>query len=290
MYRLGNGLRLLAAILITGLVFTCGKSSDGEKTEKGEKKAVANADVYETGAELSLENAPFRDVLERAGYVPVSFRRMPAPVPGVRGSVLLYKGRENKDGGILYFEERADIYALVWHWYFDWVPVSADAVEINEDGLWDLRVKSKSGDVVDLIQDETFTLFGGERESRAALNCISSAAVDPAFPLWVCFDGDSSTAWTSGISAKDKAFIEWHTPLGLADGILSIRGRAGNEPRDCEIRADDKVVQHFELEQTDQDQLVKLDPSVLAAKTVKLIVASSYGPGDVVAISELDIK
>ena len=290
MYRFKHGLNLLAAILVAGLALSCGKSSESQKTEKGATKTETPGESGEAGVELSLENAPFRDVLQRAGYEPESFLRMPVPVPGVRGSVLLYKGRSGKDGGILYFEEKGETYALVWHWYFDWVPVSVTPMEINEDGLWDLRVKNKKGDVVDLIQDDSFTLFGGGREGLAALNCTSSETAGSGSPLWVCFDRDTATAWTSPIGTKDKAFVEWHTPFGLTDGVLTIRGHAGHEPRDCEIQADDKVVQHFELEQTDAEQVVQLDPSVRTAKTVKLVVASAYGTGDVVRISELDIK
>lgn len=278
-------------LLAAGMTLSCGKSSESEKTKDTEAKTEVGVETDVVEEALSVEDAPFKDVLARAGYEPVSFSRIPAPVPGKKGSVLLYKTQgKGNDGGMLYFEQRGDVYSLVWHWYFDWVPASAEPVEINEDGLWDLRVISKSGDVVDLIHEESFTLFGGDRDGRAALNCVSSPPADPESPFWVCFDGDTATAWTSAIGTKDKAFIEWHTPFGLTDGILTVRAMAGNEPRDCEIRADGEVVQHFALEQTGDEQVVQLDPRVRTAKTVRLTVASSFGQESAVSITELGIK
>jgi hypothetical protein len=199
---------------------------------------------------------------------------------------VIYRSPDGGHGGILYAEANAQGYDLIWHWYFDDdVPLSIEPVEVNGDGLWDARLKMKDGKSVDYIQDQTFTLAAGPRDDRIALNGESSAPVAARFPLWQCFDGDSTTTWTSSA----RAYVDLPAPLGIESGVLMVRTADVDRPKKCKVVADGKTVREFELENRAGLQTVDLGEQVRKARKVRFEIDSSYGSGDV-AIAELELK
>lgn len=291
MNRFKNVIRVLTLVLVAGILFSCGKSSEGEDTDKTAQTATPEVQDAGEGAVLSLDEAPFRDVLKQAGYEAVFYRQFPAPIPGKKGSVVAYQSAEGgEDGGVLYFEGQEDLHTLVWHWHFDEAPVWVTPVEVNEDGLWDMRINTKNGGQFELLHEESFALYAGKRNDLIALNGTSSDAVDPKYRLWHCFDGDTTTVWTMSVKGGDGAYIEVKTPLGVTDGILSVQAPQGKGPKDCEIVVDGTNVQSLELQDTAGKQLVSLDPAVQAAKSIRLVVKSSYADNEEVSIAEIGIK
>lgn len=280
----------LAACVLAAGGAACGGSSDDDSAKKPAKTEPAAEQAGEEKA-LPLDEAPFTAELASAGFKAVAYQRIPIPVAGKKGEVVVYQSKSRGGGGgVLCFEEWGNAHLLTWHWYFDEAPVSVAALEIDEDGLWDLRVETKRGDQIELIQDDTFTLTGGRREDRIALNGTTSDPLDAKYPLWHCFDGDSSTVWMSRVDGQDGAYIELQSPLGVAEGILAIQAPGDQAPKKCEVRADGKKLQEIDLAETDREQLVQLDPAVRKAKTIRLIFKSAYGNGEAVAVAELGIK
>jgi hypothetical protein len=151
-------------------------------------------------------------------------------------------------------------------------------LEINGDGLWDVRVFMSGGTTRDFIQGETFTLMT-EREARYAMNGASSAGES-----WKAFDGDTATAWQAPASG---AFIEIPLPMGAGAGELSVRVASGSRASKLEIFAGDKKVQDVALQGSSEFQRIQLDPELQQAPTIRIVVE---GPAPTVAISEMEIR
>lgn len=283
-------LYVLVTILIALLVVLpagCGKKAEESAKDESAATTTAEADEVES---LPTEAVPFAPEIQAGGFDVVYYQPYLAGADAAGGKMLLYRSNAGgKEGGMVYVEQLGPNFEWVWHWYFEDVqPKTIERIELNEDGLWDIRITTSDGTRLDLIQDKTFTLAGGERRDKIALNGKCSEPVE-GHPLWHCFDGSTSTAWKSSMEG-DKPFIEVASPLGLKDGILSIRLLAFDQPKSCEIEADGKTVQSFQLEATTEEQLIQLDSKCKTAKKIKLTVRSCHGASRTAAIAELSIR
>jgi len=281
----------VCGLLLAAGIVGCGQKSEDEAAADAKKTTSSDQQsIAEEG--LPTGEAPFAAELAQAGFDVAYFREFPAATAGRQGKMVLYNSASGgKDGGMIFVEERGPFFDLVWHWYFDDVkPASFSRGEFNQDGLWDIRVQtSKKGEQLELLQDETFTLRGGKRDDRIALNGTSSEPI-PGNPLWHCFDGDATTAWRSRVDGGRKPFVEVASPLGLTDGILTIRAAQDGQPNACSIVADGKEVQEFQLAPTTEEQLVQLEPAVKTARRIRLSVESLHGGSGTAAIAELEIR
>ncbi len=273
------GIALVAAVMA---VSSCGKSDDGgdtsSKSSGGKQTASSVAPVGET---------PLKSILKASGFKPVFHRPFPSQVPGMKSEVVVYHANSGSGGGVLYTQKYGEENRVVWHWYFHKdAPDSIAAIELNEDGLWDVRmyVGSKTHDYV---QEQSFTFVARQREDRLAMNGEASEPVDASAMAWKCFDGDTATAWRSPARG---AFIEVHTPLGTDAGILTIQLLAEEQPASIELKADGKTVQEFDLEPTSLPQMIQLEDAARDAKTLRLVIKSSHGGAKNVAISELGVR
>lgn len=272
----------MSAALAVGVLalVACGKSTDSETRTGGDTAARGAAST------TNVENAPMRSVLEAAGYQPVFYRRFPAQVPGMKASVVVYRARSGKDGGVLYLQQYGERDRVVWHWYFESdAPDSVASFEVNGDGLWDVRMYVR-GEARDYLQDQSFTFVRSQRDDRVAMNGPSSEPVDADAMSWLCFDGDTTTAWRSRVGSGG-AFIVLPVPLGIDEGILSVQLRDAHQPLRCEVQAGGKTVQSFDLQATEQEQLIQLDAEARSARSLRLVVVTGAAE---VAISELGLK
>ncbi len=264
-------------LLIGGLVLlhACGKSN-GPKPEavKGEGAVAAEPSV-------TVENAPFAAAIAAKGYRVVQAKRFPAQLAARRATVVVYQSGDGKSGGVLYAQSMPSGPDLVsWHWLFrDGAPDSIQALELNDDGLWDVRVFMKGGKTQDLIQGQAFTFMGPEREGLVALNGESSAPAD----VWKCFDGDTATVWQAPASG---AFLDFPNPFGLGKGELTVRLAGKDRPTKIGLVAGD-ATQALDLASTSEEQRFKLDPAVTGAPSIRLEI---QGSGANVAISELEFR
>lgn len=295
---------LLTSLALAGLltiVTSCGKKSDTESetattsgsdatqtAKKGDeltniaKMAMASADIEEEGAE-------FRKVIEGAGYTAASYDVFPAQELGKKGRILIYKN-DDKSGGIIYMKKVGSLVSPTWHWHFDdRVPEKVTKVELNGDGLWDLRVDCSDGKTMDFIQDETFTLVANERNDWIAMNGEASPPASADDAPWKCFDGDPATAWRSPMSGG-KVFMELPAPFGVEQGLLTVTTLPSEQPHHCAVLVDGKEVKEFDLEAKAAEQTVQLGSGVQGAKSVKLVINSAYGNDGVVAIAELALR
>jgi len=281
--------RLLFVVSIVSVLAVwggCGKKADeGESAQQ--KTAVETDDLQE----LPAGTVPFAQELADAGYEPVFYEYFPAALAGRNGKIIMYRSAGGgRDGGMIYVETYGDVADWVWHWYFeDASPRSARNAEVNRDGMWDVRVKMADGEGMELIQDDTFTLVGGRRGDKIALNGTCSQPLE-GHPLWRCFDGDGVTTWASSLEGSSKPFIEVASPMGLADGILAITASSQHQPKDCVILASGKKVQSFKLKETTDEQLIHLDSELRTAKKIRLVFKSCHGDGSEVAIAEMEIR
>ena len=94
----------------------------------------------------------------------------------------------------------------------------------------------------------------------------------------MCFDGDSTTAWSG-------EQIELLAPLGVAQGKLMVQLPDGAAGGRLEVKADGKTLQSVELKPTLAKQVFMLNDGVKSAKVVRL--ESKNGP---MAISELALQ
>jgi hypothetical protein len=187
----------------------------------------------------------------------------------------------------LYLQKHGEDDRIVWHWYFeDGTPDAIEALELNGDGLWDVRMRA-GGETREYIQDETFSFMARKREDRVAMNGKASEPIGDTGASWRCFDGDPNTAWRSRTKG---AFVDVPTPLGIKDGVLTIQLLTEDQPRKCELKADGKKVQEFELEQTTLEQVIQLDERARGARLLRLEIQSTHGGTENVAIGELEIK
>jgi hypothetical protein len=190
---------------------------------------------------------------------------------------------------VIYLKITGSENAPAWHWYFeDMVPDSVVKTEINQDGLWDVRIVPKHGKAMEFVQDESFTLSAKERSDWIAVNGSSSAPVSQEFGLWKCFDGDTTTAWKSPLSGG--AFIEFSVPFGVQQGNLALCTLAAEQPRACTVYADGKQVAQIEVKPEAGRQVIALGEGARGAKKVRLEFTSVHGDGNVVAVAELGLN
>jgi len=159
-------LAVLCFVVVTGV--SCGKS-DGPsdepkakagrptKQQKGKTETPLTQIAKEALDEASIDDefAAGRQAVEAAGYVVKDYRSFPSQEITKRGRVLVYTDKKGKDsGGVVYLKKTGFQVAPAWHWYFkDMVPDSVINVEINRDGLWDLRLVSTNGRTERFIQE-----------------------------------------------------------------------------------------------------------------------------------------
>jgi hypothetical protein len=294
-------LAVLCFMALTGV--SCGKS-DGQseapkaKAEKAAKQQKGKTETPLTQiAKEALDDASIddefpagRQVVEAAGYVVKQYRSFPSQEITKRGRVLVYTDKKGKEsGGVVYLKRTGFQVAPAWHWYFkDMVPDSVVNVEINRDGLWDIRFVSTKGKSERFIQDETFSLFARERTDWIAMNGACSTPLTHDAAMWKCFDGDTTTVWRSSLAGP--AFIEFDVPFGVADGNLAICTIASEQPRGCVVYADGKRVEEIELKPVAGRQVVALGQAVRGAKRIRLEFTSAHANAAEVAIAELGLN
>jgi hypothetical protein len=279
---------LCASLLAAGILMSlsCGKKTDqGKESQSTQAEATTPANVDS----LPLTSVPFMSELSASGYEPAFYAAFPSTVPARAGRVMLYRSASGgSGGGMLYVEREGPDEELVWHWYFqDDVPKAVVKEEVNGDGLWDIRVLMANKKEQLFLQEKDFALTGGGRPDRIALNGESSQPAGPEFPLFRCFDQDSTTAWRASMGG---AFVEVAAPLGVRDGILVVQSAETARPKDCEVLADGKRIDRITLKDTDKKQLVELNPAVRTAKKVRIVFQSVYGSGNQVAVAEIGIR
>lgn len=267
----------------------CGGGSDNESVADKGGETEASDDGLQVIETLALEDAPFRDELSKAGFEATGYARFPAQQPLYKASTIIYEAKKGERGGVLYVLDKGGDYSVGWHWYFDdAVPEAIQPVELNGDGLWDVRITMKDGSTREEIQEESFTLVTHGRESKIALNGEVSGGTKEGFPQWHCFDGDTTTVWRA--TAGDDAWVEVKAPLGVRDGILTVKTLDSDQPHNCALVVDGKKVQNLEFSEAKGTQLVRLAEPIESAQSVRLVVESSFGDNGAVAISELEIK
>lgn len=276
--KLGRSIVLVASLL---LVTSCARKEGPEEAPK--KKAPAKKALE--------EEIPLQAKIEGSGYKVVSYDRFPAQEQGLKGRVLVYKSSGGTGGGVIYFKKRGERILPAWHWYFEELsPDSVQRIEINEDGLWDMRIFAEKDEQLDFVQMEDFTLFAPMREWLLAMNGHASENSSGAHALWKCFDGDSATAWRASTNGPQGAYIELAVPFGVEEGILLVRTMEKERPRSIEALADGRKIGKVSLENKQGIQRLRLDPAVQGAKRVRLVFPDSYDEAGFVSIAELDIK
>jgi hypothetical protein len=280
---------LFLALTLAWLGAGCGDNADDANTgDDGTAVATTGSGPAE---ELPTQAVPYAPELEEAGFMPVYYKPFPPALSGHLGRMILYRSSTGgKDGGMVYVEELGPKFDWVWHWYFaDASPKSLERVEINKDGMWDIRVHTTDGKQIEIIQDADFILSGGARDDKIALNGSCSEPLE-GHPMWQAFDGSDRTAWQSSFAGGGKPFIEILVPLGLADGNLSLTLLPTNQPKEIEIKADGKKVQTIELKAGDRSHLIQLDPAVKKAKRIRLEIKSCHGGSGTAAIAEISLN
>ncbi|HET6348728.1 MAG TPA: hypothetical protein VFH88_06550 [Candidatus Krumholzibacteria bacterium] len=274
---------LLACVLAMTGTLACSKKKSAETAANSAATTNEKEKYPATPAEqpLTPDNAPYADTIKSKGFQVVQARRFPAQVDGRRAAVVVYRAQDGSKGGVLYVRGfPGEAMHPVWHWYFgDAAPDSVAALDINRDGLWDVRVYMDGGKTRDFVQDTDFTFGGADRDGLSAMNGASSKPEG----LWEAFDSDTSTAWTAPSSG---AYLDIPNPLGITNGQLSIRLAGGSRPNKLEIGDGSKTIQSCDLESTAEEQRFQLDPAVKDLPDIRINVE---GPGKKVAISELEI-
>jgi hypothetical protein len=257
----------------------CAVAACSKSDKTAEKKESPLADFANKTMAMD-SSAVLVPLLQARGFQLVGTRRMPSQLSAHRGSVAIYRSADGTRGGLLYMQRSNNsTEGITWHWYFaDGAPDSIQAVEINGDGLWDVRVFMAGGTTRDFIQGESFSLLA-EREARFAMNGAASAG-----DAWKAFDGDTATAWQA---PSREAYIEVPLPLGVAKGEIAVRVASGNHARKLQIYAGDKKVQEVDLQRTSDFQSARLDEAAKDAPALRIVVE---GPDETVAISELEIR
>lgn len=278
---------MLAVLLLA----SCGKKSESTD-EAGESRSTLE-EIARQALSQGEEGdaAAAKQMVQAAGFEVKSIGEYPSYWAGVNGRMLIYAGEKSKSGGVVYGAMQAGEFTPVWHWFFsDDVPKSAEPVELNDDGLWDVRLTMESGKTLTFIQDKDFSLMRPGRGDWIAQNGASSPSVSDDDATWRCFDSDSTTAWRSSVGAGKKAFIDLPAPFGVGDGVLMLRTTASDQPRHGTLYADGHKVQDFELEKKAASQMFKLGPEAKGARSIRLEFDTAYGGGDRIAVAELGIK
>lgn len=278
LYLRRAGLWMVCVLIAVG-ISACSKKKEEAKEPEGKTLSEKIANETPPPAVVTKDNAPYKSTIEGKGFTIAQAKRFPAQVDARRAAVVVYNS--GGKGGVLYvrgFETEAP--RPVWHWYFDnAAPDSIMAMDINRDGLWDVRVFMAGGKTNDYVQDADFSFMGAEHDGLFANNGASSNAKD----LWKAFDADSSTAWTS---SANGAYIDIPNPLGLEVGQLTVREAGGSRPTRLEIGDGTNKLQDCNLESTMEEQRFQLDAAVKALPMIRVTV---IGKGKNVALSELGI-
>jgi hypothetical protein len=269
-------MRIVRIVLLAALcaVAACSKSDKRSDEKDSPLSDLARKTV---GMDSSAILIP---LLEARGFQLVDSRRMPAQLSAHRGTAAIYRSTDGTRGGVLYMQRsNVTTEGITWHWYFaDGAPDSIQVVELNGDGLWDVRVYMAGGSTRDFIQGESFSLLA-ERDGRFAMNGSASSG-----EAWKAFDGDTATAWQS---STREASIDVPLPLGLAKGEIAVRVASGSHARKLEIYTGEKKVQEIDLKPADGFQEIRLDEAVMDAPAIRIVVE---GRDETVAISELEIR
>jgi hypothetical protein len=281
-------LSCFACCLLVGTIVGCGKSEEKKDAAKSLTE-IAKAALDPVSPEMEVSHV--QTMLQEAGYVMKSYTDFPAEELGKKARVLIYTDKGGKSGGIIYLRKTGAMIAPAWHWYFgDMVPETVTKVELNDDGLWDVRVVSKGGKQVEFLQDQSFIFTGADRSDWIALNGAASTPMADGDALWKCFDSDTSTAWRSSLGTNGGVFVELSAPFGIKDGILGIQALSVEQPRQCTLYADGKKIQTFELSSVATEQEVRLDDGVKGARAVRVTFDTVHGAGNVVSVAELSLR
>ena len=258
------------AVMTAALIAGCGGDSDSN-SNSGQDATFSGVTT------LPVDGAPFADEIAAAGYQVVQFRGFPAQQPGRQAFAVVY--RAGSSGGVLYTSAQGNSGDQpVWHWYFDdAAPDSATYLELNDDGLWDVRIYFGEKHR-DFIQESDFTFFGKLRSDLIAVNGRASQQDG----LWHAFDGDTTTAWTAG---GDSGWMEVRSPLGLRDAVLALRLYGESGASKVTVKADGKRVEAFDLENTALEQVFQLGDEVMAASVLRLEFS-----GGSVAVAEVQLR
>lgn len=295
----GRNLVLFLGVCIISLgSSSCGNESGQDNQSKSKAagdatKAISIGDLAKQAvAPLSIDDefSEGRKVVEEAGFAVKTYEEFPAQEVAKRGRMLVYEGKRKKhSGGVVYLKKTGAEVAPAWHWYFEnMVPDSVIRREVNRDGLWDVRVVFDKGKGVDFTQEDSFTLFAEERSDWIAMNGSSSPPASAEFPMWMCFDGDTTTAWKSRIS--EGAFIEFAVPFGVKEGLLTVGTLSSEQPDRCVVRADGERLEEVKIPPAAGRHVIALGQAVRGATKVRLEFPSVRGGGEVVAVTELGLK
>jgi hypothetical protein len=289
---------LMVPVIVAALLVSCGKKEDdsaagGEAAKKSEKtESTLQQIAKEASGEASLEEemADYAAMIEAAGFAVKSYDNFPAQEVGRKARMLIYTDKKaKKNGGVIYIKKTGPAVAPCWHWYFDdAVPETVTNLELNDDGLWDVKIVTNKGPLT-FIQDDSFSLTARDRSDWIAMNGQSSPPVSEDAAMWLCFDGDTTTAWKSSTATDGGAFIEFHVPFGVEEGNLSLHTLAADQPKTCAVFADGKKIDTVEIEPKAVRQLSHVD-GLKGAKVVRLVFDSSFGQANIVAIGEIALK
>jgi hypothetical protein len=282
---------MMSALLILSAT-SCSKKTEEKAAEESPRSTLEEIARLASGAtSMEDEQIGVKRKLEAAGYAIRVYEKFPAQTVGADCRVILYADQRGKSGGVVYVVKSGSALLPVWHWYFDdTVPEAVESVELNDDGLWDVRIKTADGQESTFIQGESFAMTAAPREGWMAHNGVSSTPVSGANEMWKCFDGDSSSTWQSSLAGGQKAFLEVSIPFGVEEGVLAVRPADTGLPQRCTLYADGDKLQDIELKNESSLQMLQLQPSVKGAKSIRLEFDSAHGGGDVVAVAELGIK
>ncbi len=292
-------LAIAVSLVSLALLVSCGKKEDekaaGEEVKgPAEQTSTLQEIAKEAADEVSIEEelGDIPTFVESVGFTVKSYESFPVEEVGRKGRMLVYTDKKAKrSGGVIYFKRTGPEIAQCWHWYFEnKVPEAVSKVELNDDGLWDVKITTKSGDSMTFIQDDSFSLVAKTRSDWLAMNGTSSAPVSEDAAMWRCFDGDTTTAWRSSAASGGGAYVEFHTPFGVEEGNLSIHLLDIEQPKTCTVFADGRQIDVVELEAKPVWQLAHLGEGVKGAKLIRLVFEPGPGRGDVVAISEIALK
>ena len=277
--------RNILLVIIAGatMIFSCGQSK-----ESGDK----GAQQVDSTLSVAIAKAPFNDMLEKAGFSIVSIEKFPTAEARKSGQAVVYRSTAKElSGGILYFRNERKRSFPTWHWFFDGVaPDSVRAVELNEDGMWDIRISMSDGSEREFLQDEEFTLFAESRSDWIALNGTSSSSTDPDHLVWMCLDGRLNTVWRSSLHSSGEVFLEVMSPFSIRNGVVTVHTIEEGCPRECELFADGKRIKQFTLEDQAGEQKVQLGADYSSVEKIRFVVRSTYDEGGNVNIAEFKLE
>jgi len=286
---------LLVPVLAALLLASCGKKEDesakvAEDAKKQESSLQQIAKDAAGTASVEEEMGDVTPMIEAAGFVVKSYENFPAQEVGRKARMLVYTDKKaKKNGGVIYLKKTGPAVAPSWHWYFDdAVPETVSNLELNDDGLWDVEIVTNNGPVK-FVQDDSFSLMAKDRSDWVAMNGRSSPPVSDDAALWLCFDGDTTTAWKSSTTSDGGAFIEFHTPFGVEEGNLALHTLDVDQPKTCTVYADGKKIETVEIEPGALHQVMHMG-GLKGAKLIRLEFESSQGQENIVAVSEIALK